>query len=303
MAPNLSQKEIDRTVAHEIIHNIIVKGIRNVPKRYAEYQKRMSAFGHSLQRYRTAFDSKTVTRILNIAKDPNKIDELVTYGFTHEEFSGWLNGIKVVGQDKAAGGSGSLWDWFKKIINDSVQFMYKTKLDELSDIMDIVLPAGAPKAVEVKKAEAEKLQEYLKTTKKLEGLDDAVGDVEETSKPWRMGQMPEERPVEGVRGSAVGDAIKWNILKIMDKSKGDIKAYLKRQKISPEGIAYAEGQAKNLKDPKALARMEELVFIRESIASGKLREGTAAFSAAMKKHGSDVELHTIRHKARFFVGP
>jgi len=74
----MSQKKIDQTVAHEIIHNIITKGIRQNPKRYAKYQKSMADFGHSLQRYRTAFDSKNVSRILNLAKDPAKIDELVT---------------------------------------------------------------------------------------------------------------------------------------------------------------------------------------------------------------------------------
>ncbi len=473
-----TQEKVDLSVAHEVIHNILTKGIRKNPLRLKLYESEMKKFIGSLKKYRQYSDSKNITRILDLAGKPDKMDEVVTYGMTHPEFSAWLNSLPIEGE-KGAGGK-TLWSWFKGIITKHVNFMAKTKLDQLNDILDSVLPIKGPQGAKYQRGpgdvaapaaqRGEFLDQLIKDTEErleqkskklnlgkiklvrttedlpaeakargaaatsrgvylpsedvsyivmdqhndlvevlgtiwhelghqklaalatraelgddysrllepvikshpvevaafqekwgvdqqeaaeeilvrkfekgptlkakvkafLSKLANAIGmnpNMTETELTGILRTMRKDvsKPVawstdstkvrsmlaakfarneEGGKGSALGDTMKWNIEDLINKAGGieKVGAYLQKKNkylgrvITLEAITYGQTLANNMSDPAARARRKEIVSIRNRMARGTLREGTAAYTKAMKKYGPDIEGHTIRHVTRY----
>lgn len=113
----------------------------------------------------------------------------------------------------------------------------------------------------------------------------------------------------GQKGTAFGNKIKWGIFELIKAAggHGSVGDYLLRKQsfrdepVTPAAATYAQTMANNMKDPKTAAEHKEIISIRTKIAMGKIVEGTPAYSQALKKFGSKLEGHSIRHRKRFFV--
>jgi hypothetical protein len=138
---NRTLEQTDLTLAHEAIHGLVRTKLGD-PKSKArkKLESQLREFWDGItaadKRAGSAISRRMRQLIFQINEDPGSIEEVVTYGFTDPEFAGWLSSIIVPGPK---GKSTTLWAKLKDMILEFAGIA-KSKLDELNDIMDQVLP-------------------------------------------------------------------------------------------------------------------------------------------------------------------
>jgi hypothetical protein len=122
---------------HESIHAIIRNFIGKMTSAQAILlNNRLNKLLDSVKN-RAEYAPDSVKKIIDIANMTP--EELVSYAFTRKGFARWLDSIKTEGEKKE---SQTVWQKFKNIIVDFIGGNYgmKSKLDELHEIMDSIIP-------------------------------------------------------------------------------------------------------------------------------------------------------------------
>lgn len=119
-------------ITHEILHGVARKSAK-----YASARKRLLEFRNSLTPYMANAPSEMVGLMNHI--DRYDIDEMVSEAFTNQTFAQWLDSIPAEGVKNP---SKTFWGKLKDIIMKSLETfgLPKSKLSELNEIMDQVLP-------------------------------------------------------------------------------------------------------------------------------------------------------------------
>jgi hypothetical protein len=129
--------KFNEVMSHEAIHAIVMDLKATNIIAYKQLQRRLEAFHKSFEPHLAGAD--TITRLFhNKIGSAEMTEEVLNLGLTNKEFAKWLDSIKVESGKKD---SQTLWGKLKEIILKAIGRVtgVRTKLDELSDIMDSVM--------------------------------------------------------------------------------------------------------------------------------------------------------------------
>lgn len=160
---------VDKIIAHESLHALIDATIRlpserSKPgaigeRRYVEWYQKMRKFIDELRKIAQEREDtpSRVHDLLAIMTDPINTEEIITYAFTSPRFAQWLSKIPATHQAATEYKANSMWRWLQGLITDLANRIgFKSKLDEIAEVMDEYLGVTVTPATQTKLARAEK---------------------------------------------------------------------------------------------------------------------------------------------------
>ena len=127
-------------LAHEMIHGIFFAA--NPMTKQKVFAELRTIFDTIYSQQNLPRKVEQIIRQINreVAIDPDRIEELVTYAFTDKEFASWLSSIPAT---QATGKKGNLWTALRDIVmnfiqNRSSNTIDQSMMDELTQILDTV---------------------------------------------------------------------------------------------------------------------------------------------------------------------
>ena len=134
------------TFVHEALHAVV----ENSPNWTAANQARVREFRETLLKHQASAPELVKKYLAHI--DKNAIGELISEAFSLPQFASWLDSIPAEGVKNP---SKTMWGKLKDMIFSMLETfgIPKTKLDQLNEILDDILPIEAEKAKPVEPAE------------------------------------------------------------------------------------------------------------------------------------------------------